>query len=280
MKNLIVTADDFGADPAVNAAVLRAHSQGILTCASLMVAAPGAREAVAMAKETPSLKVGLHLVLVEGRPSLPPADIPDLIDTDGFFRTDMAKMGADIFFRAKVRRQVAAEIEAQFKAFAETGLELDHVNAHKHYHLHPTIASLILAIGKRYGLKAMRVPYEPTDILRRIDSQTPANPLVAWWAKRLKARLRAAGIFAPDRVFGLAWSGEMTERRLCALLADLPAGSNEIYFHPALAASYPGSAPFYAYRAEADALVSQKAIELINKNDIRRMAFGAFASPP
>jgi chitin disaccharide deacetylase len=278
MKRLIVTADDFGADPAVNAAVLRGHAQGILTCASLMVAAPGAREAVRMAQETPSLKVGLHLVLVEGRPCLPPADIPDLVDADGFFRTDMAMMGVDIFFRPKVRRQLAAEIAAQFAAFAATGLKLDHVNAHKHYHLHPTIAALILKIGRRYGLAAMRVPFEPTAVLRRIEPQTPANPLVAWWAGRLQARLKAAGIFAPDRVFGLAWSGEMTETRLCALLDHLPAGISEIYFHPALASAYPGSAPFYAYRAEADALVSPKAVELINRNGIRRDAFGAFAS--
>ncbi|MGN6123668.1 MAG: ChbG/HpnK family deacetylase, partial [Sphingomonas oligoaromativorans] len=122
MKRLIVTSDDFGASPAVNEAVERAHAHGILTAASLMVAGDAAGDAVARAKRLPALGVGLHLVLVEGRPMLSAREVPDLVDETGHFRTNMALAGVNFFFRPSVRRQLAAEIEAQFAAFHATGL--------------------------------------------------------------------------------------------------------------------------------------------------------------
>ena len=96
MKHLIVTADDFGAAREVNDAVLDAHQNGILTAASLMVAAPAAADAVARAHATPSLRVGLHLVLVDGKPLLPVAQVPALVDGHGNFRNDMARVGAAV----------------------------------------------------------------------------------------------------------------------------------------------------------------------------------------
>src|SRR5271155_3192167 len=153
---LVVTADDFGADVAVNEAVEIAHRQGVLTAASLMVGAPAAADAVARARALPSLAVGLHLALVEAKPVLPPEQVSHLVDGRGMFRENMAAAGATMFFNSAARRQLAAEIAAQFEAFAATGLTLDHVNAHKHFHLHPTIAGLILKIGASHGLRAAR----------------------------------------------------------------------------------------------------------------------------
>ena len=89
MKGLIVTADDFGAAPEVNEAVEIAHRRGILTTASLMTAGAAAADAVARAKALPGLRVGLHLVLIEGAPTLAPEALPDLVDGSGHFRTDM-----------------------------------------------------------------------------------------------------------------------------------------------------------------------------------------------
>ncbi len=253
---MIVTADDFGADEAVNEAVERGHRSGILTAASLMVTGDAAADAVDRARRLPSLGVGLHIVLVEGRPALPPADIPDLVDSDGFFRTNMVRAGIDIFFRPAVRRQLAAEIEAQFSAFAATGLPLDHVNAHKHFHLHPTIAGMILDIGRRHGMKAMRAPVEPRAIINEIEpGRTPLSDRIAGaYARTMRSRLKRAGLLTPDHVFGLAWSGAMSSARLTALIERLPEGLSEIYLHPATRDDYPGHAPGYAYRGELAAL--------------------------
>ena len=277
MKQLIITADDYGVALEVNEAVERAHREGVLSAASLMVAGPAAADAVARAKTMPSLKVGLHLVLVEGRPVLPPSAVPDLVDANGSFRTDMARAGAAMFFRPKVKAQLAREIEAQFAAFAATGLTLDHVNAHKHFHLHPTIAGLIVEIAKAYGVKGARVPLEPQEMLARIEAHRPpwVTALTAPFARRLKRRFARAGIAAPDQVFGLAWSGAMNAARLKGLIARLPEGTSEIYLHPALSA-YPGSAPGYAYGAELAALLDPEVKRLIAEGNIRIGGYGDF----
>jgi hopanoid biosynthesis associated protein HpnK len=265
----------------VNEAVETAHRNGILTAASLMVSAPCAADAVARAKEMPSLNVGLHLVLVEGRPTLPAASIPNLVDSDGFFRTDMARAGAAMFFLPHVRRQLAAEIAAQFDAFRATGLPLDHVNAHKHFHLHPTIAALIRKIGASYGMRAARVPLEPQDVLAQIEPG-PASGIAALTAPfaKLQRRLFArAGILTPDHVFGLRWSGAMTKDRLAGIIAHLPQGVSEIYLHPATG-PYRGCAPTYRYRDELDALCAPEVIELIQKSDICCGGFTDFLDAP
>ena len=258
MKHLVVTADDFGLAREVNEAVELAHTQGILTAASLMVGSPACAEAVARAKRLPTLRVGLHLTLVESEPVLPRRQIPDLVGSDGLFRTDMARSGANMFFRPSVQRQLAAEIEAQFAAFSRTGLTLDHVNAHKHFHLHPTIAGLMIRIGRSHGLSAVRVPIEPNRVIRAIDPAAPwAVPaVVAPFAALLRARMRRAGLRVPDQVFGLAWSGAMTGDRIAAVLQRLPDGLTEIYTHPATSGGFAGSARGYRYAEELAGLCS------------------------
>ncbi len=139
-RSLVVTADDFGLSREVNDAVEIAHRDGILTSASLMVAEPWCADAVARARRWPGLRIGLHVTLVEGRAVSAPSEIPDLLCPNGRLRADLARYGAAIFVSPRVKRQVEQEIRAQFEAFAATGLPLDHVNAHKHYHLHPTVA--------------------------------------------------------------------------------------------------------------------------------------------
>ena len=279
MKGLIVTADDFGAAVEVNEAIELAHRDGILTAASFMVSAPAAADAVARAREMPSLRIGLHLVLVDGRPLLPPRAIPDLVGPDGNFRNDMVRAGAAIFFLPRVRNQLAHEIAAQFEAFAATRLKLDHVNAHKHFHLHPTIADLIVQIGAEFGLRAVRVPREPASVLSSIDGKARARiePLSIVTAL-LKRKLRRAGLMTSDRVFGLAWSGAMTKDRLSGLITHLPDGLNEIYLHPATRDDFPGAAAGYRYRDELAALIDPSTIAAARRDGVRLGGFADF--PP
>jgi hopanoid biosynthesis associated protein HpnK len=245
-----------------------------------MVAAPAAADAVARARSTPSLRVGLHLVLVEGRPVLPAESVPRLVGRDGRFRTDMAAAGARMFFDPAARAELAAEIAAQFAAFAATGLALDHVNAHKHFHLHPTIAGLIIAVGARYGLRAARAPVEPRAVISRID-KVPSGPLdglVDWTAKLCRRRLRAAGLLVPDQVFGLAWSGAVSKLRLHDLIEALPPGLSEIYLHPALDGGFEGAAPGYRYADEFAALIDPWVIGAVRRSAATLGGFSDFAS--
>ena len=277
---MIVTADDFGLALEVNEAVETAHRNGILTAASLMVGAPATADAVNRARLMPSLRVGLHIILVDGRPVSPPAQVPDLVDKSGCFRNDMARASVRIFVDPKTRRQVSIEIAAQFEAFVATGLQLDHVDCHKHWQLHPTIARLVLEIGRRYGMKALRVPTEPLGVLRLIEERTssPLSPVITAFAGLLRSRVHRYRLCAPDRVFGLAWSGAMTESRLSGLLAYLRDGITEIYCHPATSNSFEGAVPGYRYADELAALVRPGIIAAAAAEGIRLIGYSDLAA--
>ena len=180
-----------------------------------------------------------------------------------------------MFFRPSVRRQLAAEITAQFDAFRATGLALDHVNAHHHFHLHPTIGALIVDIGKRYGLRAVRVPAEPGHVLDRIEpsGKPHRDPFIAPWTALLRKRVRARGLAVTDHVFGRAWSGAMSEARVAGILEHLPDGISEMYLHPATVDRFAGAVPGYRYMDELAALVSPRVKALAAKCGARRGGF-------
>ena len=277
MKRLVVTADDFGRAVGVNEAIEEAFTRGVVTATSLMVAEPMAAEAVERAKRLQGLRVGLHLVLVDGRPVLAPERVPDLVDSQGLFRQSLLRASIAFLLSPAVRRQLAMEIEAQFDAFARTGLALDHVNAHRHVHLHPVVAHLLLRIGARHGAKAMRVPVEPAPVLAAVEAGSKARaPGVGTWAQLLRRRFAAAGMTTPDQVFGLAWSGAMTSPRLAGLIAHLPEGLSEIYLHPAKTARFAGAAPGYRYEEELAAVTDPAVIEAARASGAERGGFSDF----
>jgi chitin disaccharide deacetylase len=258
MQRVVFSADDFGLSESVNEAVERAYRDGALNAASLMVAGPAAADAVRRAQALPGLRVGLHLVVIEGQAVLPPAEIPDLVDALGWFPSDQVRLGVRYCFRPLVRRQLAAEIRAQFAAFAATGLTLDHANAHKHMHLHPTVGRLMLQIGAGFGLHSVRIPAEPPAVLARCGTPVgwSAHALY-YWTRVLRRQARAAGMTTNDYCFGLAWSGHMTADRVGRLLRALPDGVSEIYFHPAVArdAALDRLMPDYEHAAELATLL-------------------------
>jgi hopanoid biosynthesis associated protein HpnK len=220
-----------------------------------MVGAPAAADAVARAKRLPGLAVGLHLVLVDGRPLVAEPG-RGLVRADGEFDRNLGRTALRMALRPSVRAQLVREIRAQFAAFGATGLTLDHVNAHKHMHLHPTIARLIVAIGSDYGMRAVRVPHESLAPLRRAfpDERLPPT-LYRPWVKALRRRLVRAGLATNDHLFGIAWSGGMVEDRWLRLLPHLPDGVSEIYCHPATEA-VGQSGHGYRHREELAALLS------------------------
>lgn len=223
-----------------------------------MVGAAATADAVERARRTPGLRVGLHLVVIEGPAILPPGEIQRLVGGDGQFPSGQAKLGLRYFLDPRVRRQLRAEIAAQYTAFQATGLRLDHANAHKHMHLHPTVGRMLLEEGRRHGLPAMRVPAEPPATLKALGQATsPGDRALYSLTRVLRRQARKAGVLTNDHVFGIAWSGHMTADRLRRLGPLLPPGLSEIYFHPALAADATTARlmPTYEHRAELDALL-------------------------
>jgi hopanoid biosynthesis associated protein HpnK len=259
MRDIIFSADDFGLTEAVNEAVEQAHTHSVLAQASLMVAAPAAADAIARARRLPRLNTGLHLVLVDGESVLGHARLPHITTPDGKFPRNQTALGFQYFFFPAARRELAAEIRAQFAAYAATGLKLHHADAHKHMHLHPTVGRLMISIGRQFGLTRIRIPAEPPATLKACGEEVLfVHKALYRWTKILRAQARRAGLATTDHVFGLKWSGHMTAARVNTLLKNLPPGTSEIYFHPATHADavLKGLMPDYEHAAELETILN------------------------
>lgn len=240
-KALIVTADDFGVSLPVNEAVERAHREGILSAASLMTGAPAFADAAERARRLPGLGVGLHIVLIDSVPVLPVEQVPDLVGPDGRFFNNPEKFGFNLFFSREMRRQAEAEIRAQFERFETTGLAMDHINGHHHFHMHPVVTDAIATLAPRHGSPPVRMPVEPFWPSWRAIADRPLQRFFNWiffssLTYRMRGKLKAAGLRFNDQVFGINDSGAMTEARILAYLDHLPPGVTELYCHPATGA--------------------------------------------
>ncbi|HZP40606.1 MAG TPA: hopanoid biosynthesis-associated protein HpnK [Candidatus Binatia bacterium] len=285
-RRLIVTGDDFGAAPEVNAGIVRAHREGILTSASLMVTGDAAAEAAALARANPRLAVGLHLVLAQGRAAAPRDAVPHLVRADGTFGDAPIPTALGYAWRAVTRRgraELRREVEAQLDAFAATGLRLAHVDGHLNIHLHPMILPLLLELAPRYGIRAVRLSREDLvaalrhdrrHLVRKVLEGYVFRGLAAWAAPRL----RAAGIATADRVYGMHQTGHVDEAYVRALVRALPPGASELYCHPATAQA-PCMAAYqrgYDHAVEVAALTSARVraeldaagVELVSYSDL------------
>ncbi len=268
MPRLIVNADDFGRTPSINQAVVRAHREGILTTASLMVNEPACAEAVSLARENPRLGVGLHLTLLCGHSTLPRATISGLVNERQEFGNNAALAGCRYFFKRSLRGQLRAEIHAQFNKFRATGLPLDHVNGHLHLHLHPTVFGLLMEAADELGIRRLRLTTDPFRLNLRLASGHlcyRALHVAIFHSLSARARpvLRKRGIRHTAAVFGLLQNARVDEAYVIRLLEELPSGDSELYSHPSLD----------EFRNEFDALISPRARELVGKRGIELIRY-------
>jgi chitin disaccharide deacetylase len=267
-RRLVVNADDFGRSHEINEAVLRAHREGVLTTASLMVNEPACAEAVALARANPGLGVGLHLTLLCGQAALPPEQIPGLTDPAGRFSDQPVATGLRFFFNRSLRTQLTREIAAQFERFRASSLPLDHVNGHLHLHLHPTVFGILAEHAEEWGLRHLRWTFDPLRINTRLARGHWLYRLSHYLIYRLlsaRARpvLRRLGIKHTDQVFGLLQNARVDEAYVTGLLRSLPPGDSELYSHPSLG----------DFRHEFDALVSPRVRALVTAGDIRLIRY-------
>jgi len=259
-RRLIVNADDFGASRSINEAVIRAHREGILTTASLMVNEPSCGEAVELARQNPRLGVGLHLTLLMGHSALPPREIPGLVNDRAEFSNDPVGVGMRYFFRRELREQLRKEIHAQFARFRATGLTLDHVNGHLHMHLHPVVFSILMEDAEKLGIERMRLTRDPfwTDLPlasgQRLYRASHAM-IYCILSGRARAQLAKRKIRHTHRVFGLLQNARVDETYISKLLPVLPPGDSELYSHPSLD----------NFKHEFDGLVSARVKEQVKQ---------------
>lgn len=272
MRTFVVTGDDFGFSRGVNRAIAEAHDRGVLTSASLMVAGGEAREAVSFARSRPGLAVGLHLVVVDGRPALSSREIPALADATGRFRGTPVSAGLRYQFSTPARRQLALEIRAQLERFRDTGLVLSHVDGHHHMHLHPVVLEILVGLAPEFRIPAIRLPSEELGLALELDRRNVAGKI--FWAgiygflrRHGERRLREAGIGFSERVYGLLATARVTEPYLLGLIPRIRADHVELYSHPAVALpgepvnGPPGSGP-----EEFAALLSERVRQTLARN--------------
>ena len=237
MSRLIVNADDFGLTPGVNRAIVELHQAGVLSSTTLMAKAAATGEAIAMARATPTLGVGCHVVLVDGDPVLPPGDIASLIDQ----KTGRFPVSLSVFltrlFAGRIRpTEIEAEARAQIARLQESGLRLTHIDTHKHTHMFPPVLRPVLRAARAAGIPAVRNPFEPEWSVR-------ATPRASWmrasevfalrrlgpYFRRLIAREKFA---TTDGTIAVVGTGTLDSDTVRSLLGDLPEGTWELVTHP------------------------------------------------
>jgi hopanoid biosynthesis associated protein HpnK len=252
----------------VNQAVIRAHREGILTSASLMVNEPGFAEAVQLARENPRLGVGLHLTLLHGHSTLSPDKIPGLVNSRGEFSDSPVGVGMSYFFRRALREQLWAEIHAQFEKFRSTGLPLDHVNGHLHLHLHPVIFKMLMEDAEALGIRHFRFTRDCLDRSRRMSSgyllyKVSHAVIYLCLSRRAREPLRRRNIKHAQITFGLLQDGRVNEEYILKLLPELPDGDSELYSHPSLD----------KFKHEFNALISPRVREQVQKLGIQLIRY-------
>jgi hopanoid biosynthesis associated protein HpnK len=270
-RRLIVNADDFGRSTGINQAVIQAHREGILTTASLMTGEPGFAEAVELARQNPKLGVGLHLALSHGRSVLRPEQIPGLVNDRGEFSDRAEATGLRYFLSRELRGQLRAEINAQFEKFRDTGLTLDHVNGHLHFHLHPTIFKLVMEAADKFGVRRMRLTRDPFWLNARLAKgrwfyRGTHAVIYLCLSGRARSVLKRRGIRHTKKVFGLLQNALVDEAYILKLLPHLPAGDSELYSHPSLDEFKNEFTALTSTRVKA--AVREQGIELIRYQDL------------
>ena len=237
MGRLIVNADDFGLTPGVNRAIVELHAAGLVTSTSLMARAGATDEAIELARATPSLGVGCHIVLVDGEPVLPPEEIPSLVDArTGQFLHSLTAFLVRLFTGRIRAEEIEAEAAAQIAHLQGRGVSLTHIDTHKHLHIFSAVLRPVLSAARAAGIRAVRHPFEPEWALRaaigaslaRVVQVAALGPL----APRSQRILAQEGFASTDGTIAMAGTGSLDAATLRSLLRQLPAGTWELVTHP------------------------------------------------
>lgn len=239
MPQILLNADDFGRHACINAAVRESVERGLLRSASLMAGEPAFDDAVDIAKAHPTLGVGIHFTLVDGRPVLPPENIPSLVGTDSRFRPEHGAFVKD-FLRGRIRRtDIRRELMAQAEKIVAAGIHPDHVDSHQHIHMLPGIFSIALDVAESFGIRAVRI--SQVDVGESAWLAGGLGDIIGragLYALGVRARrlARRRGFAAPAHFAGLVAGAAVTPAFLVQLADDLAhtktTGATEVMMHP------------------------------------------------
>ena len=233
VRCLIVNADDFGRNDAVNEGVAEAFRRGIVTSTSLVATGPAFDAAVKLAGELPGLGVGIHLAATEYIPALPPAEIPRLVDAEGRFYPRRRQFQR-IALNPRMRGELLREWDAQIRKVLSAGIRLTHIDGHGHCHAHPAAAGIVLELAQRYGVGNVRLPAEPLfwkpgwSLSWRFPAKVALNA-----ASRITRLTWQGKLKFPSPFFGFSHGGQISTEVIRQVASSVPAGVSELMVHVA-----------------------------------------------
>ena len=236
---LIINADDFGLTPGVNRAIAELYQAGALTSATLMATGAAFDDAVSIAHANPTLGVGCHIVLTDGVPVSAPETIPTLIGPDGkTFRPSLIDF-IQALLRGNIREEdITREALAQIQKLQSAGIDVTHVDTHKHTHLFPAVTRPLLQIAERCSIGGIRYPFEQSwslalghgNRVRRLQVKL-LRPLKTAFERQ--PQIRNHRVLSTDGTIGISATGDLYGETLREILNALPAeGTFELVCHP------------------------------------------------
>lgn len=268
-KRLVVNADDFGLSPEINLGIIRAHVEGVVTSASVMTGGDAFDDAVALSKNHPRLGIGLHLTLVDTRPTAPASAVPSLVAADGHLWT-ITQLLSRLHLGLISRDHVAVELDAQFGRALSCGLQLTHLDGHKHLHVHPFVLPTVIAVAQRHRLNMIRLPVaqQSTASLRAMA--------VSAASRMARRRLTVAGLRWADRFHGLAETGALSASAFARILRSIGPGLSEVMCHPGYAGDLrPHTGRLHRQRElELQTLMDREIRDLVRNLNIELIHYG------
>jgi hopanoid biosynthesis associated protein HpnK len=237
VRQLIVNADDFGLTSGVNRAIVELHAAGVLTSTTLMARATATEEAIEMARSTPSLGVGCHVVLADGEPVLPAHQIPTLVDpATGHFRVTLNAFLSRLLTGRIRSAEIEAEAAAQIASLQHRGVQLTHIDAHKHTHMFPAVLRPVLRAARAAGIRAVRNPFEPAWAVRATAGARLARvaevSVLRWLEPVCRRIIAEEGFTTTSGTVAMVGTGVLDAAMVRSLIEQLPAGSWELVTHP------------------------------------------------
>lgn len=239
MRRLIVNADDFGLTSGVNRAIVKAHTEGVVTSATLMGNGPAFGEVWELAKQLPQLSIGCHVVLIDGEPVLPAARVSSLTRS-GRFRDDLRTFAVLAFTGQLDTTEIASEATAQIRRLQAAGFCVSHFDTHKHTHIFPRVLSPLLQAAAKCGVRAVRNPFGPRLPLRSSELLKRPNLWKRWaelrmlgsFAGRFHKAVQREGLITTDGTLGIEVTGTLDESLFTAIATSVPEGTWEFVCHP------------------------------------------------
>ena len=284
MKALILNADDFGYTRGVNEGIIRAHRDGLLTSATLMANGAAFDDAVERAKANPTLGVGCHLVLTGGNAVAPKEKIRSLADENGRLPQSLPALVARLSVGSVRREDMETELRAQLEKIRRAGIDLTHVDTHKHTHVHPRVMDAVGRVAREFGITRVRNPIEHlrdswrtarsenSGLVENMAVSCAVRSAGAWF----QAISRKHGLRSPDHFLGLAVTGRVSAAALCRLIDTLPDGRTEIMTHPGVCDDELRSTDTRLNEqreTELDGLLSPKARQLAQSKGVRLISY-------